>query len=597
MPNSLSESPKTVELPFLFVELPFLVFVHVADAQGQVTAKEAEVFIRLLNQKKWCKSQVLKDALRITRRQYARLWKRYVTGNLITTDDQIKTYLEEAEQNLPDKDKNIFFEDILFLAKEILKASGSLFQLSSTQRPKKSAFQSVENMVRNYTSQSGLIPSRRVSSSISASTINDTSTTHSPPSILKATDIWPLAGLIYEPLTVWKQGKIRMQCLKIIAETHDVKTFKFVSETTPLFFFQPGQFITLELEIEGQKVFRSYTLSSTPSRPHNLSITVKRVPGGQVSNWLHDNFKEGDEIWINGPYGKFSCFDKPAKKMLFISGGSGITPMMSMVRWLCDTGSECDMVFIHSARTPNDIIFRRELELLDAQMKNLKVAISCTRSELGETWTGFKGHLTPQMLNLMAPDHLERMVYVCGPPPFMALVKEMLENSNFPMANYNQENFGPTNQDSSKPKVVTLSSSNQSLSVAQPTKQPGSITKPNPLLTRSSQSQPSVNSNHSSNSQAKTVTEPEEIATLVLKKLGKEITCSTKDTILTIVENEGIEIVSSCRMGSCGTCKILKLEGEVKINESVEGLTEEEIEEGYVLACSSRAVGKVVLDV
>ncbi|WP_410968224.1 FAD-binding oxidoreductase, partial [Salmonella sp. SAL04281] len=84
-----------------------------------------------------------------------------------------------------------------------------------------------------------------------------------------------------------------VRCVKVIQETWDVRTLCFMADQPILFFFKPGQFVTLELEIDGEPVMRSYTISSSPSVPYSFSITIKRVPGGRVSNWLHDNLKEG----------------------------------------------------------------------------------------------------------------------------------------------------------------------------------------------------------------------------------------------------------------------------------------------------------------
>ena len=96
-----------------------------------------------------------------------------------------------------------------------------------------------------------------------------------------------------------------------------------------MFFFKPGQFVTLELEIAGKQVMRSYTISSSPSIPYSFSITVKRLPGGQVSNWLHDNLSSGVEMVVHGPVGDFNVIDHPAEKVLMLSGDRKSTRLNS----------------------------------------------------------------------------------------------------------------------------------------------------------------------------------------------------------------------------------------------------------------------------
>ena len=140
--------------------------------------------------------------------------------------------------------------------------------------------------------------------------------------------------------------------------------------------------------------------------------------------------------------GEFTCFAKPSQKLLMISAGSGITPLMSMTRWLYDTSAECDVVFFHSARSPRDIIFRRELELMAPRLTNFRLAITTTQSELGEAWLGLSGRLTQAMLIAIAPDLWERTVYVCGPDSFMQAVKAILEGLAFPMQKYYEERLG-----------------------------------------------------------------------------------------------------------------------------------------------------------
>ncbi len=382
----------------------------------------------------------------------------------------------------------------------------------------------------------------------------------------------------------WSSGELTVRCLQVIDETHDVKTFRFVAEPPVLFSYQPGQFVTLDLAIEGKRVMRSYSISSTPSRPDILEITVKRVPPpndvadappGLVSNWLHEHITVGSQVKLKGPMGKFTCVDNLPPKLLFISAGSGITPMMSMSRWLCDTGANVDIVFLHSARSPRDFIFQQELESMAARHPNFKLAVTITGSEPGQPWVGYSGRLDELMVQGIAPDFQERTVYVCGPNPFMERVKTILETLGFPMENYHEESFGsPKRTRAIQPKLPD-----------ETTKESDSSPKP-PLVQElepetSQQQQDPINSVKTTEAQ---------LPVVVFTKVGKEIPCDEEDTILDLAEQEGIELPSGCRMGACGSCKLPLLAGKVNYDD------EPECERGHLFSCIAKPVGRVVIE-
>jgi glycine betaine catabolism B len=125
-----------------------------------------------------------------------------------------------------------------------------------------------------------------------------------------------------DKVAMWAEGITKLKVADIVDETDDVKTYRFVGEKPLLFSYKPGQFATFLLDINGEKVQRSYSMSSSPSRPHTLETTIKRVPGGLVSNWFCDNVKLGDVLTIKGPSGKFTCFNYPSSKMLLIGAGA-----------------------------------------------------------------------------------------------------------------------------------------------------------------------------------------------------------------------------------------------------------------------------------
>ena len=379
--------------------------------------------------------------------------------------------------------------------------------------------------------------------------------------------------------TSWTEKNIWVRCIQIIEETHDVKTFRFTAEPPLQFDFQPGQFVTLDLNIDAQSVKRSYSISSSPSRPYTLDITVKRVPAetpeappGLVSNWMHDHLVVGSRIQLADPFGKFTCAEAQTDKLLFISAGSGITPMMSMAQWLCDTAAHVDMVFFHSARSPRDIIFRKRLELLAANHDNFQLAITTTRLVSGQSWVGYTGRLNEAMLTTIAPDFRDRSIYVCGPNPFMAATKTLLAGLQFPMEYYFSESFGPSK---SRKKVST---------------QPQRLDQAPQLLAAIPESKAS------SFDDAPTQNRVQISPTVVFANSGKEVACDAEDYLLDVAEQEGIDIPNSCRMGACGACKRRLIEGEVKYEEEPGALDESDRQNGIVLACIAHPLGRVVLD-
>jgi glycine betaine catabolism B len=369
----------------------------------------------------------------------------------------------------------------------------------------------------------------------------------------------------------WTKGQLR--CVRVTDETPDVKTFTFVAESSVLFHYKPGQFMTLELEINGELVSRSYSISSSPSRPQTVEITVKRVAAepphhapGLVSNWLHDHLQVGHQIEVNGILGKFTCLPEPAPKLLLISAGSGITPVMSMARWLADTAMDIDIVFIHCARTPRDIIFRQELEMMAARLPNFHLAISTTRVEPGLPWFSFTGRLTSSMLQVIAPDFQERTVYVCGPDGFMQGTKMMLEHLDFPMQNYFQESFGA-------PKKGKM---------AQKEAEPLGV-----------DSQAELGNKSLGRGEKEKKKEQDRV---VFSLSGKEGVFAEVESILELAEQEGVKIRSNCRQGVCGACKKRKLEGEVRYESEPEALEPDELAAGFILTCVACPMGRVVIE-
>ncbi|MCH8844540.1 MAG: hybrid-cluster NAD(P)-dependent oxidoreductase [SAR324 cluster bacterium] len=394
----------------------------------------------------------------------------------------------------------------------------------------------------------------------------------------------PLAVADPRRLSRWQKGKILVRCVEVIDDTHDVKTFRLIANPPVLFTFKPGQFLTLELQIDGKPVHRSYTISSTPSRPHALELTVKRVAGGRVSNWLHDNLHVGDSLSVKGPGGSFSFFDHPARKMLMISGGSGITPVMSMARWVCDTVADCDVVFLHAARTAADIIFRAELEMMDRRYANFHLFVTSSQAEPDQAPSELSGRITPEMVRKVAPDFAERTVYVCGPTGFMASARNIMKSLDHPMDNFHEESFGVSATETGRGRRHTKPGA------------PGSVLGLIPTPVRGARLRKLVGDLDLEADAARSAAPPATPQDIVVfAQSGKEIPGDEETTILELAQEHGVHIPSACLSGVCGTCKVRKTGGEVRA-EASDGLEPDDVAAGYILTCVAWAKGRVVLD-
>ncbi len=329
-----------------------------------------------------------------------------------------------------------------------------------------------------------------------------------------------------------------------------MRSFHFATERPSRFRFEAGQFVTLELPTGGGTVFRCYTISSAPTRPETVSITSKRVPGGTGSNWLHDNLRPGMQLRATGPSGVFVLPHARAAKLLFLSGGSGTTPLMSMARTLFDRAEDRDVAFVHSARTPADIIFRDELALMARRLPRLRVAhvVEGTSGEPG--WPGLIGRLDLPMLGLLVPDLLEREVLCCGPAPYMAAVRAMLDQAGFDRSRYHEESFSFEEL----PGVVVEEVIG-----------------------------------------AEEVIEAETAFSVTFAKSGKTVACPPGMTVLAAARQAGLRLPSSCTRGVCGTCKSRMLSGRVDMQHGG-GIRPREIDQGMVLICCSRPLEDVVID-
>ncbi|HTV41437.1 MAG TPA: ferric reductase-like transmembrane domain-containing protein [Candidatus Sulfotelmatobacter sp.] len=361
-----------------------------------------------------------------------------------------------------------------------------------------------------------------------------------------------------------------LRVARITRQTPDVQTFRFVPPDGGRLPFehQAGQYLVLSLVIDGKKVNRTYTISSPPTRPDFCEITVKREENGYVSRHLHEMIREGDMIQVSAPAGRFTFDGTQADSIVLIAGGVGITPLMSIVRDLTDRNWKGGIFFIYSAKTQNDIIFKRELEDLQARSSNVRVHVTLSRAD-GADWNGHKGRVNGPFLGMCVPNIAERPVYICGPQTMMTPTIQLLRDLGVPADKIKSEEFIAAKRLETAAPGVPLG--------VQPLGCPGSAvnetTPTSDLLPDDDNGEP----------------------VLTLARSGKSLPLAPDKVLLEIAEEAGVNIDYECRSGICGRCKTRLLSGQVSM-ETQDALTDEEKAKNIILMCQAKATSRVTVD-
>lgn len=347
-------------------------------------------------------------------------------------------------------------------------------------------------------------------------------------------------------------GNLRVA--EIFVETPNVKTFRLVNPLGGFlpFNYLPGQFLTLTVSTDGKRTKRGYTIASSPTQRDYAEITVKHEESGIVSGYLHEQVKQGDLVDISGPLGAFIFTGRECKCILLIGGGVGVTPLMSVLRYLTGRSWLGDIYLIYSCRSPQDIIFREELDYLQRRHPNVHVVITVSRPE-GTEWRGTTGRITKELIAQTVPELPSRYVHVCGPAPFTEAVKATLAELGVPSERIKTEAFGPA------------------------------VGKPMPLATG-----PSRRDEESHNG---TLTLP----TVSFARSDRTAPLPPDKTVLDIADEVGVDIDNYCRVGTCGSCKVRLLSGEVTM-EVQDSLDANDKAGGVILACQAKSKGNVVVD-
>jgi ferredoxin-NADP reductase len=224
-------------------------------------------------------------------------------------------------------------------------------------------------------------------------------------------------------------------------ETPRVKSFTF---DLPMWMpHLPGQHYDVRLTAEdGYQAQRSYSVASSPLEEGRVELTIDRLADGEVSPYFHDVVQEGDQVELRGPFASYFVWHGESP-VLLVGGGSGVVPLMAMLRHREATGNTVDARLLLSARTIEDVFYRDELDGLAAGSAD--VSITLTRGDPPPGWQGFARRIDRDMLVAVGPPPGERpLVYVCGPTPFVEEAARLLVELGHEPARVHTERFGPT---------------------------------------------------------------------------------------------------------------------------------------------------------
>jgi ferredoxin-NADP reductase len=246
-----------------------------------------------------------------------------------------------------------------------------------------------------------------------------------------------LAGTAVLGRLNWRVAEV----VDVVVETPRAKTIAFDVPGWPG--HRAGQHVDVRLTAEdGYQAQRSYSIASAPDG-RRLELTVERIDDGEVSPYLADELRAGDEIELRGPVGGYFVWEPPLGGPLFlVAGGSGIVPLMAMIRLRVASDSDAETCLLFSSRAWEDVIYRDELDRVGED--GVRVVHTLTRAQPPE-WDGYARRVDAQMLAEVGPGPAERPhIYVCGPTPFVEAVAEGLVGSGHEPRDIRTERFGPT---------------------------------------------------------------------------------------------------------------------------------------------------------
>lgn len=317
----------------------------------------------------------------------------------------------------------------------------------------------------------------------------------------------------------------------------NAKVIHFVSENGYLPPFEAGQYINIFTEIDGVRTSRPYSISSSPKQRAYYEITVARIKDGFVSDFFLDDIKVGDRFEANGPAGVFRF--QPvfhSRKSLFLAGGSGITPFLSMIREIVDAALDRDVVMLYGCRSSKASLYDEELRAYSEKYPNFKYHLIV--SDEDDSWNGETGFIDRNLIMRLVPDYAERTCYICGPQVMNDFCKKELKDLGLPEKQIRREMFGTRRDIQNEPGWPENLTGDEVFNV----------------------------------------------------KIGERIIpAKSGESLLTALERSGVRMNVCCRSGECSLCRVKLVNGKVFLSKGVMQRYADE-KYGYIHSCKAHPI-------
>ena len=340
---------------------------------------------------------------------------------------------------------------------------------------------------------------------------------------------------------------------EVIVHSPDLKTFVLEADaargTKTLAWFSAGQYLALAVPVDGRVHLRPYSISSSPRQTKDgvYCVTVKRVEGGIVSNFILDNWEAGTRVVASGPLGDFTYEPlRDAKTVIGIAGGSGITPFYAFARAIAEGDEDFDLILLYGSRTKADAVFAPEIVEIAKTTPRVKLVQVLSDEKKKGCASGF---ITAKLIRKYAPEGEDYSVFLCGPQAMYRFVDKELEKLGLRKKFIRHEVFGEyfhPEEDEAYPKEA-----------------------------------------------------PKGPFTVKVRQCGKEytISCAAGTSLLRAMEAAGIVAPSDCRSGKCGYCHSRLVSGDVYVPEAVDGRRMGDKDYGYIHPCITFPLSDVEIEV